>query len=102
VDLFERIAAVVSSDLVSERVARRIVAELRTTQAGADGQQRVLLRIVDDLPGLEFLVPALSFRPTTLADRAQMVRASGMLLTIVSARARQLESAGERPLGARN
>jgi hypothetical protein len=102
VDLFERIAAVVSSDLVSERVARRIVAELRTTQAGADGQQRVLLRIVDDLPGLEFLVPALSFRPTTLADRAQMVRASGMLLAIVSARARQLESAGERPLGARN
>jgi hypothetical protein len=91
--LFERIASAVASDLVSERVARRIVTELGSIPSQADAVQMLLLRIIDELPGLDFLIPELHFRPTTAAHRAQMAKAMGMLLTLVSARARQLESA---------
>lgn len=92
--LFERIAIAVTSDLVSQRVARRIVTELRSIPSQADAAQMLLLRIIDELPALAFLIPELHFRPTTAAHRAQMATAMGMLQIIVGARVRQLERGG--------
>lgn len=92
--LFDQVAAAVGSNLSSERIGQRIVAELRNAEARTDAVQRVMLRVVDDLPALGFLVPALSFRPTTVARHQYMLRASGILLTIVTARVRQLEGRG--------
>jgi hypothetical protein len=99
VPLFERLAAAVESDLRSDRVARKLTAELRDARIGREAPEATLLRLMDELPGLRFLIPALYPRRMTLADRAQMVRALGMLRALVGARLRQMEAgrSGESP-----
>jgi hypothetical protein len=93
VALFERIEAAVHPVVLSRRSGERVVAELRDVALRADAPESVLLRVVDFLPTLHFLIPALYLQPTPDLERVMMTRASGMLLTIVTARLRGLEGA---------
>jgi len=47
----------------------------------------VLLHVLDHLPGLHFLLPALQLQPSPALERALLLRATGMVLTIVVAQA---------------
>jgi hypothetical protein len=93
VALFERLASALATDLVTARLTRKIGAELSDARARHEAPETTLLRVTDDLPGLRFLMPALGLERTTIAHRAQMARAIGMVLTMVGARLRVLEVA---------
>ena len=88
VALFERIEPEVRTAVLSRRAAEHIVAELRDVAVRAESPESVLLRILDFLPGLHFLIPALDLQPTVAMERALLVRATGMLKTVVAARLR--------------
>lgn len=90
VGLFERIEPEVRGAVLSRRAAEHIVAELRDVSARSESPEAVLLRIMDFLPGLHFLIPALDLQPTVAMERALLVRAAGMLKTVVSARLREM------------
>lgn len=90
VPLFERVASAVSSVTLPRRTCEQIVAELRDA-ALRTAPELVLLRVVDFLPALHFLLPALYLQPTRPLDRVMMTRAGGMVQAIVSARLRELE-----------
>lgn len=91
VELFEELDAAVRSDLTSEQAGRRLGRELRAAGSSVDVAERTLLRLVDDLPRLRFLLPALRLKPTSLQDRALMARALGMIEMILNARTSLLE-----------
>lgn len=89
VPLFERIEVATRSVAISRREAERIIAELTGITTRSERPEAVLLRVVDFLPTLHFLVPALQlFKP---AERVPLLRAAGMILSIVTGRLRQLE-----------
>jgi ribosomal protein S27E len=89
VPLFERIEAATRSVVVSRRQAERIVEELSGLTTRSERPEAVLLRVVDLVPALHFLVPALQvFKPN---QRVPLLRAAGMVLSIFSARLRRLE-----------
>ena len=89
VELFERVEAATRCAVISRRKAERLVAELTGIRTRAEAPETVLLRVIDLVPPLYFLVPALHLmRPTR---RFPLLRASGMLLTIFTARLRRLE-----------
>lgn len=94
VELFEQLDLAVHSDLTSEQTGRRLARELRAAGSGVNVAERALLRLIDDLPRLSFLVPALRLQPTKAQDRALMSRALGMLLMILNARTSILEHSG--------
>lgn len=96
VELFEQLDAAVHSDLTSEQTGRRLARELRDSGSSAKVAERTLLRLIDDLPRLRFLVPALRLQPTSAQDRTLMSRALGMLLMILNARTSLLEHAEMR------
>jgi hypothetical protein len=89
--LFERVSAAVHSDLTA-RAAQDIVAELRDGRGRSESLAAILLRVVDDLPGLRFLIPALYPPRFRHVHRLQMARAMGMVLTLVAARLRRFEA----------
>ena len=91
IPLFERVSAAVHSDLTA-RMAQEIVVELRNARGRSGSLEANLLRVVDDLPGLRFLIPALYPKQVQPVHRAQIARAIGMLLTLVSARLRRFEA----------
>jgi len=91
VAVFDRIEAAVRIDLTSARAGRRLLAELRHARSAAEDPQTILLRVVDDLPTLSFLLPALCLRPTTRQDRVALARNTAMMMTILEARSRKLE-----------
>jgi hypothetical protein len=93
VPLFERIETAVRPLIISRRTGERVVAELRDVALRADAPESILLRVVDFLPTLHFLIPALYLQPTPALERALLGRATGMLLTIIAARLRDLEGA---------
>jgi hypothetical protein len=93
VQLFGRIVTSLASVAISRRAGEEIVAELRNVALRTKPPESVLLRVVDFLPTLHFLLPALRLEPTTDLARAMMTRASGMVLSIVTARLRELEGA---------
>jgi hypothetical protein len=95
VALFERIQAAVLATPLGRRTAERVEKELRDVAVRGDSPEAVLLHVLDHLPGLHFLLPALQLQPSPVLERALLVRASGMLLTIVVAQAKhaQLRSA---------
>lgn len=89
VPLFERIEAATRSVVVSRRQAERIVEELTGITTRSERPEAVLLRLVDFVPSLHFLVPALQlFKPS---ERVPLLRAAGMLHSIFAARVRRLE-----------
>jgi hypothetical protein len=96
VELFDRVDAAVRADLKWARSGQRLAAELLRTASTSESPESILLRMIDDLPGLRFLLPALSVRPTGREHRSMLARSLGMLLTIVAARTRQLERAPAR------
>ncbi len=101
VAVFDRIEAAVRMDLTSARAGRRLLNELR--HAAAEDPEAALLRVVDDLPTLSFLLPALCLKPTTRQDRLALKRSTAMMMTIIEARSHKLEaptanSAEARPL----
>lgn len=89
VPLFERIELATRSVVVSRRQAERIVAELAGITTRRERPEAVLLRVVDLLPCVHFLVPSLQLLQT--GERIPSGRAAGMLLSIFSARLRRLE-----------
>lgn len=93
VPVFERLATVVDSELRTSSSAHRVIAELSDARGRSEGPESILLRITDDLPGLQFLIPALYQMRTTPARRLEMERAMGMVLVLVRARLRRFESA---------
>ncbi len=97
VDLFERIDAAVRFDLKSAGAGYRLASDLRHPTSRAETPAEILLRLVDELPSLSFLLPPLCVKPPSPAQTAEMTRATGMLPTIVVARMRQLELARLRP-----
>lgn len=92
VQLFERIEAAIRPLVISRRTAERVVAELRDVALRAEAPEAILLRIVDFLPSLHFLIPALYLQPSLVLERTMLARATGMVRTIVSTRLRELES----------
>jgi hypothetical protein len=92
VSLFERIETSVRSLQVSRGVAERVMLELRDVALRANAPESVLLNVVDHLPTLHFLIPALHVEPTLPPERRVLTRATGMVLTIISARLRELAS----------
>jgi hypothetical protein len=92
VPLFERIEAAIHPVPLSRRTAERVVTELRDVALRAEAPEAILLRIVDFLPSLHFLIPALYLQPSLLLERSMLARAAGMVRTIVSTRLRGLES----------
>lgn len=91
IQLFERIEAAVRPLVISRRTAERIVAELRDIALRAEVPEAILLRVVDFLPSLHFLIPALYLQPTLAQERALLGRATGMVQTIINARLRDLD-----------
>jgi hypothetical protein len=89
--LFERIETAVRPLVISRRTAERVVAELRDVALRAGAPEAILLRVVDFLPTLHFLIPALYLQPTPALERALLGRAAGMLQTIIAARLRGSE-----------
>jgi hypothetical protein len=92
VPLFERVSAAVESHLRTARAARKIVAEVRDARPRTYPPEAILLRVTDELPGLEFLIPTLHSKRITPAHRIQMARGLGMVLTLVAARLRCFEA----------
>jgi len=93
VALFERIEGAVNATPLGRRTAEQIERELRDVAIRGDAPEAVLLHVLDHLPGLHFLLPALQLQPNPLLERALLLRATGMLLTIVTARVEQLRGA---------
>lgn len=91
VQLFERIETAIRPLVISRRTAVRVVAELRDMALRVDPPESVLLRVVDFLPTLHFLIPALYLQPTVAQERALLGRATGMLQTLITARLQDLE-----------
>jgi hypothetical protein len=91
IPLFARVAAAVESHLRTARAARKIVAELRDARPRSDPPEAILLRVTDELPGMEFLIPTLHSKRITPAHRIQIARGLGMVRTLVAARLRCLE-----------
>lgn len=95
VPLFDRVVTAIEHVTLSRRTCEQVAAELRNV-ALRTAPETVLLRVVDFLPSLHFLLPALYLQPTRQLDRVMMTRAGGMVLTIVMARLRELEGSGAR------
>jgi hypothetical protein len=91
VQLFERIETAIRPLVISRRTAERVVAELRDMALRVDPPESILLRVVDFLPALHFLIPALYLQPTMAQERALLGRATGMLQTLITARLQDLE-----------
>lgn len=91
VEVFDRIEAAVRFDLKSARVGYRLMAELRHATSAAENPESIILRVVDELPTLNFLLPALCLKPTTRQARMALVRSTGMLMTLLEARSQKLE-----------
>lgn len=89
VELFERIEAATRAVVISRRKAENLVTELLGITTRAEAPEKVLLRVVDHVPPLYFLVPALHLLQPS--KRVSLRCASGMLLTIFTARLRRLE-----------
>jgi hypothetical protein len=93
--LFDRVVTAMNHATLSRRTCEQVAAELRNA-ALRTSPEAVLLRVVDFLPSLHFLLPALYLQPTRQLDRVMMTRAGGMVLTIVMARLRELEGSAAR------
>jgi hypothetical protein len=93
VPLFDRVVSAMNHVTLSRRTCEQVATELRNV-ALRTAPEAVLLRVVDLLPSLHFLLPALYLQPTRQLDRVMMTRAGGMALTIVTARLRELEGSG--------
>jgi hypothetical protein len=93
VELFERVEAAVQATPLGRRTAEHVERELRDVGIRGEAPEAVLLRVLDHLPGLHFLLPALQLQTSPVLERALLLRATGMLLTIVSARLGQLRRA---------
>lgn len=89
VELFERVEAATRSAVISRRKAERLVVELTGITTRSEPPDTVLLRVIDLVPPLYFLVPALHLLKPP--QRFPLLRASGMLLTIFTARLRRLQ-----------
>lgn len=96
VALFDRIEEAVRTPQVTRNVAQRVLGELRDVALRSETAESVLLRVVDLIPTLQFLIPALHRGRTPPPPRQSLTVATGMLTTIVGARLRQLE---EEPAG---
>jgi hypothetical protein len=92
IPLFERVSAAVESHLRTARAAQKIVTELRDARRRSDPPEAILLRVTDDLPGMEFLIATLHSKRITPAHRIQMARGLGMVLTLAAARLRCFEA----------
>ena len=93
VPLFERIEAAVQATPLGRRAAEHVEKELRDVAIRGEAPEAVLLRVLDHLPGLHFLLPALQLQASPVLERALLLRATGMLLTIVTAHLGHLRSA---------
>ena len=91
IPLFERVSAAVGPEL-TPRAAEKIVADLRDARGRSAPLEASLLRVSDDLPGLRFLIPSLHAKQIRPVHRMQMARGMVMVLALVSARLRRLES----------
>ena len=96
VALFERIHAAVLATPLGRRTAERVEKELRDVAIRGDAPEAVLLRVLDHLPGLHFLLPALQLQPSPALERELLLRATGMLLTVVTAHAKHAQLCGAR------
>jgi hypothetical protein len=88
---FDRIEAAVRLDLKSARAGYRLLAELRHATSAAEDPESIMLRVVDELPSLSFLLPALCLKPATRQARTALVRSTGMIMTLLEARSQKLE-----------
>jgi hypothetical protein len=92
VPLFDRIEAAIRPLNISRGVAERVLQELRDVARRTNAPESVFLQIVDFLPPLHFLIPALRLEQPGPRERQVLTRATGMVLTIVSSRLRALET----------
>lgn len=93
VALFDRVQVAVQATPLGRRTAEHVESELRDVGIRGEAPEAVLLRVLDHLPGLHFLLPALQLQASPVLERELLLRATGMLLTIVTARLNKLQSA---------
>jgi hypothetical protein len=94
--LFERIQVAVLATPLGRRTAEQVEKQLRDVAIRGDAPELVLLHVLDHLPGLHFLLPALQLQPSPALERALLLRATGMLLTIVVAGAKHAQTCSAR------
>src|SRR5689334_5697374 len=94
--LFERIEQSVRRLHISRRSAEQVAWELRDVGKRSAAPEAVLLRVIDLLPTLDFLLPVLRWESVPGVDQQELTRATCMLATIVSARLRDLEAPGRQ------
>jgi hypothetical protein len=78
IPLFDRIESTISAAQPSEQVSRRLWVTLSDVSQRSLRPQDLLAAVVDELPGLQFLIDAFA------NDRAQLGRGVGMILAVLS------------------
>lgn len=88
IPLFLRIESAVRDLNISRVLAERVVKQLEDSRRRTREVQAMLLEVVDLLPNLGFLLPALHTKKVPAVRPQELPRAAGMLHTIASARLR--------------
>ena len=94
VPLFSRIEGTVRQAQLTRRDLRMLASLLADVEQRLRAPEAVLLRVLDFLPGLHFLIPSLyaSRTPVTL-DRGALIRATGMIQSLISVRVQRAQTA---------
>ena len=90
---FERIEAAVRPAQLSRADIERVLWELNDSTRRVQAPASVLLSVVDYLPTLHFLVPAMPQGFAPRSEQQSLTRATSMLLTIVRERLRDMQRA---------
>lgn len=92
VPLFERIEEAVRSQRLTHRVAQHLAREVGEMASRTAAPEAILLRAMDHLPALHFLLPSLNLVGRERLAKRAPARAPGMLLTALHMRIRDLEA----------
>lgn len=85
VPLFSRIEATVRQAELTRRDLRTLANLLADVEQRMRAPEAVLLRVLDFLPGLHFLIPSLYASKTPVAlDRGALIRATGMIQALIA------------------
>ena len=89
--LFARIEASLRAMVLSPRTLQQVLAQVKNVTGRAGSPEQALLRVIDILPPLHFLLPELGLESRPARERTHSMRACGMVMAIVGARLRRLE-----------
>jgi len=91
VALFRRIESIINASELSREDGSEVVAALTDGVIRRRNPEYCLVKVVDAVPALQFLLDGFP------VDRTQLARAAGMILTIVTTRTLQLKRSSDAP-----